>query len=256
MQKKAFGWFTKPYNKYGELANTVDALKAFAIITMTLDHLAYFGLSPTWLYEELRLIGRFSFPVWMFLVGYSRSTRISLPIIIFGCLLQGLEYSLIGKWDKPNILISIIVARLALKYFPDKWWHNMPFIGGSIVVGVLLYNLTKSLFDYGTLTIVFCMLGRLQRENKRYYIKAAVMLLPSYIYLMHIGFSFSPLYTSILTVGMVVLLWVLYRFRQQTISVSYPSRVHAVLKICGRYTLHYYVMHMALLMLLAIVIPK
>ena len=51
-----------------------SALKVIAVVSMTIDHIAYYildqqlGMGDTWLYETMRCIDRFTFSIFAFLI--------------------------------------------------------------------------------------------------------------------------------------------------------------------------------------------
>ena len=56
-----------------------DILKTFAVLTMIIDHIGlYFFPDEMW----WRVIGRLSFPVWLFLIGYAQSRDIPKLLIL------------------------------------------------------------------------------------------------------------------------------------------------------------------------------
>lgn len=65
--------------------NLYDLLKVFAICVMIIDHIGYY-LFPDLL--ELRLIGRFAFPIFLFLVGFNGSYRWRRSLLGMAILVQ------------------------------------------------------------------------------------------------------------------------------------------------------------------------
>ena len=54
--------------KYGSQANSHDWLKAIAITLMVVDHIGVYFFPEEYLF---RFVGRFSFPIFFFLIGYT-----------------------------------------------------------------------------------------------------------------------------------------------------------------------------------------
>lgn len=117
--------------------NLYDYLKILAILTMIIDHVGYYFF-PEILW--LRLIGRIAFPLFLFLVGFSRSYKWRWDLLIWGLVLW-IAQLLFGFWQGSldfnfNILISILVARLVLRLFDQK----------PTVIIFILINLSFLLF--------------------------------------------------------------------------------------------------------------
>ncbi|MGB1540324.1 MAG: TraX family protein, partial [Rickettsiales bacterium] len=67
---------------YGHTANTYDALKAIALLTMVVDHIGRYFFPEV---EAFRAMGRIAFPLFLFLVGYSGYTKFSPSLFIGAC---------------------------------------------------------------------------------------------------------------------------------------------------------------------------
>lgn len=69
-----------------------SALKAIALVSMTVDHIAYYLMEHgTWTYDMMRTVGRMAFPIFAFLLveGYdhTRSTRkYTLSLLAFALI--------------------------------------------------------------------------------------------------------------------------------------------------------------------------
>ena len=94
-----------------------DYLKVFAIIAMIIDHVGYY-LYPE--LEILRRIGRFAFPIFLFLVGfngkYTWSRKVFYSALIVQCVMF---YTGPGSFTL-NILFSILLARGILAHLVSK----------------------------------------------------------------------------------------------------------------------------------------
>ena len=97
--------------------NLYDYLKVFAIIAMIIDHVGYY-LYPE--LEILRRIGRFAFPIFLFLVGfngkYTWSRKVFYSALIVQCVMF---YTGPGSFTL-NILFSILLARGILAHLVPK----------------------------------------------------------------------------------------------------------------------------------------
>ena len=65
--------------------NLYDYLKVLAIVTMICDHAGYFLFPNNF---ELRMIGRWAFPIFLFLVGLNGNYRHSRSLFIAAVLVQ------------------------------------------------------------------------------------------------------------------------------------------------------------------------
>lgn len=95
--------------------NFYDYLKIIAIITMILDHMGYF-LYPDII--ELRMIGRFAFPLFFLLIGWNQSSKVWLSLIIAAIVIQGSLWYLsrFHEYDlrQLNILPAAIIVKLLM----------------------------------------------------------------------------------------------------------------------------------------------
>lgn len=103
--------------KYGRRLNTHDLLKFVALVAMVIDHIGFFFVPKL---KELRVIGRISFPLFAFLVGYSLNNRIK-PDIVLLALASVIIGALFYDRQEPyrqliqeSILFSIILCRIVL----------------------------------------------------------------------------------------------------------------------------------------------
>ena len=69
-----------------------SALKVIALVSMTVDHIAYYLMDHnTWGYDMMRTVGRMAFPIFAFLLvegyGHTRSTRkYALSLLAFALI--------------------------------------------------------------------------------------------------------------------------------------------------------------------------
>ena len=104
--------------------NLYDYLKVIAILLMIVDHIGYF-LYPDMI--ELRVIWRWSFPLFFMLIGWNKSTRIGGGLIFCALAVQGVlrGVSYFKGYDlrQLNILPAVILVKLfiwVLQSF-SKW---------------------------------------------------------------------------------------------------------------------------------------
>src|SRR4029077_9616745 len=94
--------------------NYYDLLKIIAIGAMIVDHLNdYCGIHSLW----LTAVGRVAMPLFLFLVGFNRSSRIGWPLVCaFLCVLP-VQWELRGTLLPLNILFPIGLSRYALRFY-------------------------------------------------------------------------------------------------------------------------------------------
>ena len=102
--------------------NLYDYLKVFAIIAMIIDHIGYY-LYPE--LEVLRRIGRFAFPIFLFLVGfngkYTWSRKVFYSALIVQCVMRAMLFYTGPRSFTFNILFSILLARGILAHLVPKF---------------------------------------------------------------------------------------------------------------------------------------
>ena len=80
-----------------------SALKVIAVISMTIDHIAYYildqqlGMGDTWIYEVMRCIGRLAFLIFAFLIieGYHHTWyvgRYMLALLVTAIVAPGIDF--------------------------------------------------------------------------------------------------------------------------------------------------------------------
>ena len=101
--------------------NLYDYLKVFAIIAMIIDHIGYY-LYPE--FEVLRWIGRFAFPIFLFLVGfngkYAWSQKVFYSALMVQCAMRAMLFYTGPRSFTLNILFSILLARGILAHLVPK----------------------------------------------------------------------------------------------------------------------------------------
>lgn len=239
-------------NEYGVMPNTYDLLKLVALLAMFVDHVGFY-LFPdvAW----LRAIGRVSFPIFLFLVGYSRTTRFDAPLVICA-ILMFINSGVTGTFIIPlNILFAILATRLLLRMldrFPNAWQDTLP-----LWIGFTLFYLPMSMIiEYGTLCFMFACLGRFTREgrNGETSIRAAWLYsLAFYVLTQQLGFEFEITYfvlmlmlVMVMGIGLMQFKLAPIRFPENNTS-PVPNLRERITVLAGRNTLPLYVIHVILL---------
>ena len=115
------------YSGYKKAINLPDlsgnALKVIAIISMVVDHFAYYLMEEgTMLYEVMRCFGRIAFPVFALLIAegfrYTRNRmRYFLQLLIFAIISEIPWYLLNGADGTHNVMFTLALGVVALATF-------------------------------------------------------------------------------------------------------------------------------------------
>jgi len=151
--------------------NFQDLLKLIAIVTMLFDHMGlFFYHDNTW----LRLIGRFSMPIFLFFAGYNYY-RVKQS--------EGFKCWIINERYRKLLALGIALQSILLIYFPDITMLNvlisiligltmidvieqvkLPFVFLHFICFALVFSNSIELFDYGTIGTGFVILGYTKRD--------------------------------------------------------------------------------------------
>lgn len=240
---------------YGTVPNSYDILKVVALVTMIIDHIGYYLFPEN---EWFRVIGRIAFPIFLFLVGFSRSYKFDLWLFGAAAVVfvsQGIN----GIAIMPlNILFAIVICRMAM-----RWLERRPKLMNDVLllwVAVIMFYLpTLLLFEYGTLGIMFAMLGWWQREGRddRTIRVAWLVSLFLWVTLQSVNFGFAMEEIIVFTTEMVLLGIGLSKFTLATYKLpphhdrTSPTLIEAATILIARNTLLLYVLHVVALQIAA-----
>ena len=129
-----------------------SALKAIALLSMTVDHLASHLMDEnTWVYEAMRCVGRIAFPVFALLVaeGFSHTRnrwRYLLSLLLFAVISEVPWYLLNGANGTHNVMFTLCLGVAALAMLESLQEHRLLALGA-----VLLWAIVACLagVDYG-----------------------------------------------------------------------------------------------------------
>lgn len=232
-------------SRYGASANIHDGWKFLAILLMSIDHFGLFleAESLWW-----RALGRGAYPIFAFLAGYYAHSSRTGWLWLMAFFMQGFHMAVGGDMLPLNILFSILICRfLAQRMQVAGWWQNSPLISAGIC---LLFALPSYLlFEYGTVGLMMSGLGVMVREGykARAHHLFCVFTIAVYVGSQQLLFGFSMLQLVCVTMlSCAVLLPLWYRglapFSQGRIFQHHPMLDGAV-RLLGRYSLEYYVLH-------------
>lgn len=144
-----------------------DFLKLLAAFTMLLDHIGYMLIDPkkhALLFLVLRVLGRFSFPIFAFLIvqGFLHTKNVrnyALRLFVFALISEPLyDYAMFKTYftfQYQNPLWTLFIGLLvitAMKQFEEK---TMPTIGFTFLGCVAAFIINPDYSLYGILMIVF-----------------------------------------------------------------------------------------------------
>ncbi|MBL4805062.1 MAG: hypothetical protein JKY71_09370 [Alphaproteobacteria bacterium] len=230
-----------------------DLLKTLAILLMLVDHAGYFFfMDEMW----FRVIGRLSVPIWFFLIGFS-TTREVPKLFWIAAVLVMLSTIAAGEYLFPlNILFTLIIARMVADWLYHRAMRNKEAFAGMFFFLFLLSGPTLIFSEYGTLGLLFTLMGAICRNRDK--LLAPRWMLLSYHAACLFGYIIvqgllMPELTQVqfwfLVVCMAGLQWMFHRFDKHVFEGWTPQKFFPLylVQFTGRYTLEIYVVHLIVL---------
>lgn len=146
----------------------------------------------------MRVIGRYSMPIFCFFAGYNFKSKPQIRILLCGVLLYAFSTKLIfQEFIETNILISIFLGQVYIWLFQKKL---QSFRSAYIHVVILasLWGTTHIYIDYGSLVIAIMVLGYIAK-NRSDSLKLGAAI-TSYLSLLHsfvVFYNFEPLHLAL-----------------------------------------------------------
>lgn len=241
------------FSRFSSDITSYDFLKFFAVVTMIIDHIGfYFYPDIQW----FRIVGRMSFPCWMFLIGFARTREIPKSFIVGGILLFSANIAFSHHVLPLTLFVTFILTRVFLDRMARVAFRS---IESAVITfwGLLVLSLPSyMMFEYGTLAFLVALFGYTVRHRTeiglgRWFLplfSAAVM--SAYVAAECLFFGwFSGIYPVALAVVIFVVGMILYRFEPKTypaLTARMPVVPKWILQFCGRYSLEIYVGHLML----------
>jgi hypothetical protein len=237
---------------YGDYLTAHDLLKAAALIFMILDHVGHFFYPEL---DWLRIVGRFSAPIWFFLIGYTGTRKVPDTWWYGGGILS-LSAALIGGYLLPlNILFTLAITRIVIDAVDRQAQRGVFFFLLIIIALLLLAFPSTYLFEYGTLGLVWAMYGAHRRREQgkppRPERDATLLTL-----MVAITFVFQALFLRVLSpveylglaVGISATFLVLMGFAPAVFprADQIMPRPAKLFRLLGRWTLEIYIIHLLL----------
>ncbi|MBN8521861.1 MAG: hypothetical protein J0L77_08210 [Alphaproteobacteria bacterium] len=243
----------RQYKKLSLPLTSYDLLKSSALILMLIDHIGYYFFPDDLMW---RSIGRACIPIWGFLIGYSL-TRRNDPALWIGTALFAIIAFISGDNLLPlSILMTFILCRACLPLMEHITLSGQKGTLALIVVLVVLNVPATLLIQYGLQIFLFALAGRFYRVpnlSSSAGISARMMMIISIIYFIlfqSVAFGFTQLEMLIAFLGCLITGMFCLFFKEQILQHLddiLPKPVKNILKICGRYTLEIYLMHILIL---------
>lgn len=170
-----------------------SVLKIIAIVSMVIDHCAYFLMdNNSTLYEAMRCVGRIAFPVFAFLIAegfaYTHNRkRYFTRLLVFAVISEVSWYLLNGADGTHNVMFTLALGVVALAVL-EKLKENSVLCGIAILS--IAYLATWSGVDYewrGILMILVFNLLRNQNDNLPIPYGRMMQLLCAFPLMMHYG---------------------------------------------------------------------
>ena len=234
-----------------------DLLKTLALWLMVIDHVGYFFMPE---HEFLRLIGRFSAPIWFFLIGYAMTRKLEPRLwIALGVMAVG-NYLLDGYTLPVTILATFLLIRLSIDQIMARANQQFEVLFAWSWIFFLLAVPTGLLVEYGTLGFAYAAVGYLVRQRDTSALKPdriyafCFLSAMSYAVIQTVWFDFPVLYGILLGVGLICVTFALTSFKTETYPTltKYSGPFAILIKLTGRRTLEFYVAHFLLFKYIAL----
>jgi hypothetical protein len=137
--------------------NILDLLKILAIILMIIDHVGYFMLPE---YSSLRLIGRFSFPLFFIIIGLHLSYRVRRDLIMMSLVIQiilSIYRYATGSHERylsilaNVILVKVILDQISVPLQNNNYHHRI--LSCIALIATSIIPRTAARIEYGSASI-------------------------------------------------------------------------------------------------------
>lgn len=96
-----------------------SALKVIALVSMTLDHIAYYLMDKSIAYDAMRTVGRMAFPIFTFLLveGYVHTSSVrkyALSLFSFA-LVSDIPWWLLNHDNTHNVFFTLLLGLVAIE---------------------------------------------------------------------------------------------------------------------------------------------
>ena len=137
-------------------------LKVIAILSMTIDHIAYYyGVSNPYVYELMRTVGRIAFPTFAFLLAegyvYTRNRQRYMLSLFTFAILSEIPWFLLNQDNSHNVLFTLLAGVIGM-YIIDTSRNKWVALASLVLIGctTLMAETDYSLNGF-VLTLLFFM---------------------------------------------------------------------------------------------------
>jgi hypothetical protein len=229
----------------------LDIIKTIAVIVMVIDHVGmYFFPEITW----FRTIGRIGMPVWVLMVGYARGRDLPNRLLIGALVLAVADIVLFNRVFPMNALVTIIALRFTIDPIVGVILRSRYIFGLSSVFMALFYFATNLVIEYGTLAVMFAVVGYLTRHKDKVmevtfvtnkdYIGFAIVTFVAFCLFQNAQFSFDDIQFAVMSILTILCMGILMTIRPMTFPQIKGRVMVCALQYCGRNTLDIYVAHL------------
>lgn len=244
-----------------DTVTNLDILKTIAVIFMIIDHIGLFLLQDASWFRALGRVG--GAPIWSFLIGYALTRELPTKLLLGALILVASDLMLKGNPFALNILVSFIIIRLTIDTIIPFMMQSRYMFSIMSVIMALGFIGTNIIFDYGTMTLMFALLGYLTRHKQRIFNDTFMTRYDYFVYTVFTGLSYVILQNAVFGfaqaefIVMTVLIVMVMLCLINTHPTTYPKiqgTTKNILQFCGRKTLEIYVAHLLLFKLLLFII--
>ncbi len=219
--------------------NLYDILKVSAIMFMIIDHLWYFLFPDIIIFRE---IWRRSFPLFLMLIGFNQSSKISRQLRISTIIIQLFLWVITMMWftdgRQLNILIGIVMTKFIMRYI---WrWSDIVLVI-IFVVSIFAIPYTRDIIEYGTCILassIFAVLLSRWIPNKSGYnsnistnyrlkdilkylsILSASILMVCWFFVVNNDFLFGDIWWMLVIVWWIVSIGFIYKLCRDNFTVK------------------------------------
>ena len=137
-------------------------LKVIAVLSMTIDHIAYYyGVSNPYVYELMRTVGRIAFPTFAFLLAegyvYTRNRQRYMLSLFTFAILSEIPWFLLNQDNSHNVLFTLLAGVIGM-YIIDTNRNKWVTLNSLVLIGctTLMTETDYSLNGF-VLTLLFFM---------------------------------------------------------------------------------------------------
>lgn len=241
---------------YSKNITSYDLLKSLALILMVIDHIGYYFFPDESIW---RLIGRFSAPIWLFLIGYASTQKLEPRLWIGAFILMGGMYLMHAPIIPLNILFTFLIMRLIIHPLMSigKNQSLIPFM--LFIIFAVFALPSMYVIEYGTASLIFAGLGYITRRQNEFSITNEQFLLLAgyggalYAVFQGIWFQFSEtqFYMLVPCIGLLAMALTFFKPTESKFLTQKSGAGKYILFITGRKTLEIYVIHLLIFQFIA-----